>query len=259
MSVPAVPTPPLDRPFPRARIVGVEFDACDYAGVLDWMAVLPPDRGRYLCVSNVADVMTARQERLYAEALEAADLVVPDGMPVIWALKQEGFTSLKERVYGPTLMERCLRDARFPRKRHVLIAGQEKAREGVRAKFSDVHWAGETDFLFNDLDEGGYDRLADELNAMEGDFLWVSLGGGKQVYFMHRIAPRLKKGLLLGVGAAFDFHAGLIPQAPYWMQQAGLESVFRFCCEPKRLWRRYLVLNPPFFYHRWQERRKARG
>ena len=94
----------LKHPFPRQAVLGIPFDVCDYAGVLDWLARrLQKGGARYLCVSNVADVMTARQNPSYARALKKADLVVPDGMPVVWSLRKEGF-SIKNRVYGPALM-----------------------------------------------------------------------------------------------------------------------------------------------------------
>lgn len=254
----------IGSPFPRERIVGVRFDVCDYAGVLDWLAQEPrpvgvPPRARYVCVSNVADVMTAREDPAYREALEAADLVVPDGAPVVWAMRDAGH-AITQRVYGPTLMEQALRDPRIATGRHLLVGGSAEARAGVRRKFSEIDWIGEMDFRFDSLDEAAYVSLAERYTSLNPDYTWVCLGGGRQVYFNHQFSRRVKGGILLGVGAAFDFHAGLLSQAPRWIQDNGLEWLYRLCAEPRRLWHRYLVLNPPFLYHWWRERgAKKRG
>lgn len=240
-------------PFPVCRLVNVRFHVCDYAGVIAWMKA-PADAARSVCVSNVADVMTARKDPTYATAVEDGNVVVPDGMPIVWSMRREGHT-IHDRVYGPTLMEKALRDPEIAKQRHVLIGGSSKARDGVRARFSETNFVGEQDFFYAKLSDNDFAGLARELDAMAPDYIWVCLGGGRQVHYMARVKPLLSRGTLLGVGAAFDFHAGLLKQAPHWVQQAGLESVFRFLMEPRRLFHRYFILNPPYFYWRWRERK----
>ena len=224
-----------------------------------------------VAVSNVADVMTARSNPDYAEALKQADIVAPDGVPIVWAMREDGY-DIQDRVYGPDLMAMVLEDPELATRRHVLVGATEAAREGVRACFPEINWVGEVDPDFAQLEhlrmplgptqESGcfrpttYEELSAWLNAQQADVIWLSLGGGRQVQVMARLKPMLKHGTMLWVGAAFDFHAGLLPQAPRWMQRRGLESAFRLFCEPRRLWRRYLVLNPPFFWHRWREKRR---
>lgn len=255
---------------PRVPILGVPFSACAYADVLAWLGQ-KPSAAASVVVANVADVMTARRDLAYRKALESGDWVVPDGMPIVWALREEGFP-LPDRVYGPDLMRLILDDASLAARRHVLVGASAPARAGVRARFPGVHWVGEADPDFAQLEAhpvgedridaagcfipGSWEGLAAWLNRREAEVIWISLGGGRQVMAMAKLKPMLRAGVMLGVGAAFDFHAGLLPQAPRWMQRRGLESVFRFCQEPRRLWHRYLVLNPPFFWHRWWERRR---
>jgi N-acetylglucosaminyldiphosphoundecaprenol N-acetyl-beta-D-mannosaminyltransferase len=260
-------TPPTDsngalyRPaFASAKILGVRFDVCDYAGVLAWLKDQPDSadqRARYVCVSNVADVMSAKADQGYRDALAASDLTVPDGAPVVWAMRDYGY-NIHERVYGPTLMRLALEDDVIASSRHLLIGGSEQARAGVRERFPRVNWVGEIDFRFDDLDEGAYQKHADTYRGLVVDFAWISLGGGKQVKFMHRFGPLLPGGTLLGVGAAFDFHAGLLSQAPEWMQRRGLEWLYRLAAEPRRLWHRYLILNPPFLWGWFRERSSFR-
>ncbi len=236
--------------FDRESIVGVAFDVCDYDSVVAWLtdAAAAASAARYVCVSNVADVMDARKDPTYAAALAGSDLTVPDGAPVVWAMRQAG-RPIRKRVYGPTLMQRVLESSDLAPRRHVLIGGSTAGRDGVRRRFLEVNWAGEFDFRYDALDDTALADLAAEYAALQPDYAWVSLGGGKQVRFMHRFAPLAPPSVLLGVGAAFDFHAGLTRQAPRWMQEGGLEWLFRLSVEPRRLWRRYLLHNPPFLYH----------
>lgn len=246
--------------FASAKILGVRFDVCDYAGVLAWLKARPdsPDHpARYVCVSNVADVMSAKADQDYRDALAASDLTVPDGAPIVWAMRDYGY-GIHERVYGPTLMRLALEDDAIASSRHLLIGGSDRSRAGVRERFPDVNWVGEIDFRFDDLDAGAYQKHAETYRDLAADFAWISLGGGKQVKFMNRFAPLLAGGTLLGVGAAFDFHAGLLSQAPGWMQRRGLEWLYRLAAEPRRLWHRYLILNPPFLLGWYRERKSFR-
>ncbi|QDU90007.1 Putative N-acetylmannosaminyltransferase [Pirellulimonas nuda] len=236
--------------FDRATVVGVGFDVCDYDSVVAWLgdSAYASETARYVCVSNVADVMDAKKDTSYASALAASALTVPDGAPVVWAMRKAGWP-IRKRVYGPTLMERALESDALAERRHVLIGGSTAGRDGVRRRFPEVNWVGELDFRYDQLDDAALAELANQYAGLQPDYAWVSLGGGKQVRFMHRFAPLAPPSVLLGVGAAFDFHAGLTRQAPRWMQEGGLEWLFRLGVEPRRLWRRYLLHNPPFLYH----------
>jgi N-acetylglucosaminyldiphosphoundecaprenol N-acetyl-beta-D-mannosaminyltransferase len=269
MSAACLESPPVSTSIPSERVIGVRFEVCDYTQAVNWLidavdcSTSQPGpagepRGRYLCAANVADAMMAKHDPQFAAAMESSDLNVPDGAPIVWAMRSVGH-NIRRRVYGPTLMEKALRNPTIAAKRHVLLAGVPDSRTGVQQKFSDVNWVGEIDFWFNKLDAAAYDDIATQLRELEADYGWVSLGGGKQILFMHELAPRLNQGVLLGVGAAFDFHAGKLAQAPSWMQERGLEWLFRLTMEPRRLWRRYLVQNPPFLYHWLRDLIRRRG
>ncbi|MEM6654576.1 MAG: WecB/TagA/CpsF family glycosyltransferase [Planctomycetota bacterium] len=237
----------------RQRVVSADFHVCDRDSAVRWLIDAAPADGvpasaSYVCVANVTDIMDARQDPAYAEALGASGLTIPDGKPVVWALRSAGHP-IRHNVRGADLMQQALDCEAIAGRRHVLIGASPKAREGVRRRFPDVNWVGEIDFTYDDLDDPGYASLAAKYDELQADYAWVSLGGGKQVRFMHRFVPLVERGVFLGIGAAIDFHAGLTPQAPRWMQTNGLEWLYRLGSEPRRLWRRYLVHNPPFLYH----------
>jgi len=248
-------------PFPQAKVVDVRFDVCNYADVVAWLKSRVACDNRccdYVCVSNVTDVMDARRDADYRDALAGSSLTVPDGAPIVWALRDYGY-DISERVYGPTLMQSALEDAEVAAARHVLMAGSPQAREGMRRKFRLVNWVDEIDFRYDKLGDDDLAAVANQLRDIECDIAWISLGGGKQVRFMNRLAPLVGRGTLIGVGAAFDFHAGTLAQAPGWMQRNGLEWLFRLSTEPRRLWHRYLVHNPPYLWHWLRERRRMRA
>ncbi len=246
---------PLQARLPLAThtVLGIPFGVLDYATAIEWLHHAADEArrnrsGKYVCAANVADVMSGHYDPDFHAALAGADLNVPDGAPVVWAMRLAGHP-IRKRVYGPTFMEQALETPAVAAGRHLLIAGTPSARDGVRRRFPNVNWVGEQDFWFDKLDDMAYADLATEYNDLAPDFAWVSLGDGKQIRFMHRFAPLAESGVLLGVGAAFDFHAGATRQAPAWVQDAGFEWLFRLVIEPRRLWRRYLLHNPPFLYH----------
>jgi N-acetylglucosaminyldiphosphoundecaprenol N-acetyl-beta-D-mannosaminyltransferase len=194
--------------------------------------------------------MAAQEDPELREAVLKADFTVPDGQPLVWALNALGH-GLSDRVYGPDLMERaCARAARTGR-RFYLYGGRnqgalvELARM-LRLRFPDLQIVGGYAPPFRDLTpEEDAAALAD-IERCRPDVVWVGIGVPKQEKWMARMRDRLSAPVLIGVGAAFDFHAGLVPQAPAWMQRLGLEWAFRLAQEPKRLWRRYLRYNPRF-------------
>lgn len=241
----------------RQRVVSADFHVCSCESAVRWIADAAPKSraeaaARYVSVANVADIMSARQDPVFSTAINGSALTVPDGMPVVWALRSMGH-GIRENVRGADMMRGALEDPTIASRRHVLIAGTPEARDGLRKAFPNVNWVGELDFFYSKLTEADYEELARQYRDLDPDYAWVSLGGGNQVRFMHRFTPLAKQGVLLGVGAAFDFHAGMIPNPPEWVSRNGFEWLFRLVSEPRRLWRRYLVHNPPFLYHWMRE------
>jgi N-acetylglucosaminyldiphosphoundecaprenol N-acetyl-beta-D-mannosaminyltransferase len=205
----------------------------------------------YVCAANVHTVSYARRYPAYRKALNAALLAVPDGKPLVWAHRLLGGRRLPDRVYGPTLMLK-LCEAAARSSMPVYLYGStpqtvEKLSRVLRDRFPGLTVAGAVSppFGLRDDNDPGLLREIDAINASGARIVFIALGAPKQELFMAKNARRINP-VQIGVGAAFDFHAGNVPQAPQWMQRAGLEWFFRFCCEPRRLWRRYLFYNPYF-------------
>jgi N-acetylglucosaminyldiphosphoundecaprenol N-acetyl-beta-D-mannosaminyltransferase len=241
----AVPAPP------SADVLGTRVALVDYESVMDWMDAMVAARQRgYVCVAAVHTVMAAREDPDLRAALRTASLTVPDGQPVVWALNAFGH-GLDDRVYGPTLMARyCERSTRTGI-RMFLYGGRDEAaltalEEALTARYPGLEIVGRHVPPFRPLTESERDAVAHEIDASGADLVWVGIGVPKQEKWMAAMRPRLKAPVLIGVGAAFDFHAGLVPQAPAALQRLGLEWAFRLAMEPGRLWRRYARYNPRF-------------
>jgi len=207
------------------------------------------ERG-YVTAAAVNLVMCAQEEPETLAATLAATLAVPDGQPLVWALRALGHARAT-RVYGPDLMARfCARAARSGTPIYLYGGRSPQARalleDRLRARFPGLQIAGGSSPPFRVLTPEEDEREIEMINASGAAVVWVGTGQPRQEQWMHRMRPRLSPPLLVGVGAAFDFHAGLVPQAPAWMQRNGLEWTYRLSREPRRLWRRYARYNPMF-------------
>jgi N-acetylglucosaminyldiphosphoundecaprenol N-acetyl-beta-D-mannosaminyltransferase len=195
-------------------------------------------------------VMKAREEPETAAAVAAATLATPDGMPLVWALRALGHERAT-RIYGPDLMAMfCARAARSGVPMY-LYGGRDAEsvallQARLRERFPGIVIAGAHATPFRPLSEAENEQDVRRINASGAAVVWVGTGQPKQEQWMHEMRPRLTAPLLVGVGAAFDFHAGLVSQAPPWMQRSGLEWTYRLSREPRRLWRRYARYNPRF-------------
>lgn len=241
---------PPERP-PRARVLGVPLAIGDYGSVLDWMeAVVERGERAYVTAAAVNLVMSAREDPATEAAVLAATLAVPDGQPLVWALRALGHGGAR-RVYGPDLMAaHCARAARRGTPIYLYGGRTPEALEllegRLRERFPGLAIAGGFSPPFAAPSAEEDERTAAAIDASGAEVVWVGIGQPKQELWMHRMRPRLRAPLLVGVGAAFDFHAGLVAQAPPWMQGAGLEWAYRLGREPRRLWRRYARYNPRF-------------
>jgi N-acetylglucosaminyldiphosphoundecaprenol N-acetyl-beta-D-mannosaminyltransferase len=207
------------------------------------------ERG-YVTAAAVNLVMNAQENPATMEAVMAATLAVPDGMPLVWALRALGHADAT-RVYGPDLMiHYCARAARAGTPMYLYGGRGDLERELLADKLRERHpglrIVGGASPPFTPLTLQEDERLLADIDASGAQVVWVGTGQPKQEQWMHRMRPRLRAPLLVGVGAAFDFHAGLVRQAPPWMQGAGLEWSYRLMREPRRLWRRYARYNPRF-------------
>jgi len=243
----APPAPPV-----AADVLGAPLALVDYERTLDWIdaAVAARHRG-YLCVAATHTVMAMREDPGLRAAVAGADFTVPDGQPLVWALSLLGYP-LPSRVYGPDLMWKACERAARTGQRMYLHGGRNEpeALAGLARRLRLAHpglkIVGGSTQHFGEQTDAELDEIAAAINRTRPDVVWVGLGVPRQEKWMHRMRPRLEAPVLVGVGAAFDFHAGLVPQAPDWMQHSGLEWLFRLSREPRRLWKRYARYNPRF-------------
>ena len=247
---------PLERAQVLPRVVSepvldVPLAVIDYERTLDWIdaAVERRDRG-YICVAAVHTVMACQHDEQLREAVLGADLTVPDGQPLVWALNLLGHR-LDDRVYGPELMDRACERASRTSRRMYLYGGRShgalvQLTRNLRLRHPGLKIVGGYAPPFRELTPEEEASVAADIRRSGADVVWVGIGVPKQEKWMARMRDRLDAPVLIGVGAAFDFHAGLIPQAPPRLQRLGLEWAYRLLQEPGRLWRRYLRYNPWF-------------
>jgi N-acetylglucosaminyldiphosphoundecaprenol N-acetyl-beta-D-mannosaminyltransferase len=223
----------------------------DYDEVLTWVEgmVAAGARGS-LSPAAVHLVMRAHEDQGVRAAVRATTLVVPDGQPLVWALRLLGERGAT-RVYGPELMARCCERAAAAATPVYLYGGRSEEAlvelaVALRKRFPGLVVAGGYSPPFRELSEDEEDAVASRIERSGAKIVWVGIGQPRQELWMARMRPRLSAPLLIAVGAAFDFHAGLVPQAPSWMGRWGLEWSYRLAREPRRLWRRYARYNPRF-------------
>lgn len=236
--------------WPRANVLGVGISAIDMdlavRTIEGWIARREP---HYVCVCTVHGVMECQRDPALRRIFNASGLTTPDGMPLVWLSHLQGFRHVS-RVYGPDLM--LALSARSPARgyRHFLYGGAggvaEQLAARLRARFPGLQIVGTYTPPFRPLTAAEDEQVVNLINAAAPDIVWVGLSTPKQDRWMAAHVGRLRAPALIGVGAAFDFHAGRKKQAPRWMMNAGLEWLFRLSQEPRRLWYRYLVYNPLF-------------
>ena len=234
------------------HILGVPVGILDMRKTVDLIGSWIGDgvkRGRYVCVTDVYNVMLAQQSPKHLDALRGADAITPDGMPLVWVSWLRGVKETR-RVSGPDLLpEMCARSERTGW-RHYFYGGADGVADKLVAKlketYPDLQVAGTECPPFRPLSAEEQARTISRIKQSKADIVWVGLGCPKQEAWMHENAGRLEGVVLIGVGAAFDFHSGRVARAPLWMQKSGLEWLHRLTSEPKRLWRRYLIRAPQF-------------
>jgi N-acetylglucosaminyldiphosphoundecaprenol N-acetyl-beta-D-mannosaminyltransferase len=237
---------------PSFRALGVRIRAVQIpetiALIEQWIA--ERSEPRYIAFTGIHGMAESLHDPRFREILNRAGLVVPDGMPLVWLGRRHGYR-LARRVYGPELTETFCR-LTGNRYRHFFYGGAAGVAERVAAILANrygVCLAGTYSPPFRQLTAEEKDRVVDLINSATPDVVWVGLSTPKQERWMHEFSDCLKAPVLLGVGAAFDFVSGRIPQAPPWMREHGWEWFFRLAMEPRRLWRRYLVYGSEFMWN----------
>jgi N-acetylglucosaminyldiphosphoundecaprenol N-acetyl-beta-D-mannosaminyltransferase len=234
----------------RLNILGVAVSALNEAlateTVEGWVRA---GQRQYVCVTGVHGIIESRRDPAVRAIHNAAGLVTPDGMPLVWLLHSAGHRDAA-RVYGPDLMLLLLGRSVAHGYTHFLYGAAEatlsELRRKLTARFPGLRVVGAIAPPFRPLTPAEDSEIVAAINRVSPDFVWVGLSTPKQEIWMAEHRPRLDATVLIGVGAAFDFHAGRVRQAPRWMQSRGLEWLFRVYQEPRRLWRRYLYSIPRF-------------
>lgn len=233
----------------RVNVLGVGISAINLA--LARQAILDAVHSRrkgYVCVTGVHGVMESHDDPAIQAIHNRAFLCTPDGMPMVWLGRLRGKRQMA-RVYGPDLMLEILAE---PTVRHFFYGGAngvaQVLADRMRARFPQAQITGTFEPPFRELTSEEYGRLARLVAAAQPDIVWVGLSTPKQERFMAEYLPRLETTLMIGVGAAFDFHAGRVKQAPRWVQRSGFEWLYRLWHEPRRLGPRYLKNNPRFVF-----------
>jgi len=234
------------------KVLGVRVDAIQIPGVVEQIEEWVRERGttHFVAVTGMHGVTEALRDSRFKGILNSADLVVPDGMPLVWVARQHART-IKRRVYGPELMETFC-ESTGGKYRHFFYGGApgvpEHVAQVMRQRYG-IQVAGAFSPPFRPLTEAEDMEVSALIQDAAPDILWVGLSTPKQERWMYAHKGSIPVPVMLGVGAAFDICTGRLSQAPRWMRENGLEWLFRLLAEPRRLWRRYLVLGPSFAFN----------
>lgn len=231
-------------------LLGIRLAATDYASAVALTRTWANEPGVHaVAAANTHVVTLGRHDPAFAATLAQFDLIVPDGMPLVWVMNRRG-AGLRDRVYGPTLMLHALAQ---PGVSHFLLGGSEELLERLTARlqerFPSVRIAGTYAPPFGEWTPEENARIFQKITESGAQYIWVGLGCPKQEHWIARNKAALPPGVYFAIGAAFAFHAGLVRQAPAWMQKRGLEWAYRLATEPRRLWKRYVVYNTLFLWY----------
>lgn len=232
----------------RREIIGTPVSVTNYDEVVDAIeGAIGTGERNYVCCAPASTLVYARDDRALAQALEEADVVTPDGMGVVHAARLLG-EKIEERVYGPDLMAMSLERLDCP---HFLYGGFDdealaQLQAALAERFPGLNIAGAISPPHRELNESEVSEVIEQINASGAKIVWVGIGSPKQELWMQQLRDLLDPPVLVGVGAAFDFLAGRVAQAPNWMQRSGLEWLFRIFQDPVRLGKRYALTLPRF-------------
>ncbi|RXH54194.1 WecB/TagA/CpsF family glycosyltransferase [Granulicella sibirica] len=237
---------------PVANVLGIPVDALDMESALArTQELLSTPGSHYICAAAVHGIVEAQRNPKLLAAYHGAALVLPDGMPLAWAGRSQGFAAM-ERVTGPDITIEVFRRPEFAGVTHFLYGGDqgvvEELRERLLQRFPSARIVGIYTPPFRDLNLDEERYMEDLLSTLKPDIVWVGIGCPKQELCMARYTRRWNARLMIGVGAAFDFHTGRLRDCAPWIKRAGLQWLHRLIQDPRRLWRRYLVTNCTFVY-----------
>lgn len=237
---------------PRVQIIGVPISSVTMDSALTFVAEnLDTIRGEYICASNVHTTVMAREDAHYLAVQSESVMSLPDGKPLSVVGRKKAPCPM-EKATGTHFMQNIFTDPRFAGKRHYFYGTASEDLERMIAKvredYPGLMICGYEPSIFRELSDTEVEELARRINEAQADFIWVAIGAPRQEKLMYRLKGKVN-GLMTGVGGAFNILAGRVSDAPMWMQNAGLEWLYRLCKEPKRLFKRYLVTNTKFILY----------
>lgn len=238
---------------PRQSIFGIPYVVAELATAGQHLAEQAvTTRAPQLVAHSDVHVLTRMlHESAYGKGMQSFHYICPDGMPIVWLMRRKGATA--HRLYGPDMMETVWDCGRSLGVKHYLLGGSEEAvrllSEKFAARFPGVEIVGHYCPPMGQWPEGENEAICRRIAESGANCVWVALGCPKQEQWLFTNLSQLPPAVYFGVGAAFNFHAGLVSQAPLWIRSHGLEWLYRLCCEPRRLFKRYLVHNSRFLWY----------
>lgn len=243
-----------------AQILGTDVAATDYSEAIEWIFQYARTTHHAVAVeaANTHVITMARHDPEFKKVIDQFDLVLPDGMPLVWCLnyrhRHSSTHQLQDRVYGPTLMLKTFEaSANQHDLRHFLLGGSpgmlKQLEKNLRAQYPTATITGTYSPPFGTWPNDEFSRIHDKISSATANLVWVGLGCPKQEIWIARNKSQLPPAVYFGIGAAFAFHANMLVQAPSWMQKNGLEWLFRLAKEPKRLAKRYFFYNSLFLFY----------
>lgn len=237
---------------PTVDILGVHIAAINMDWLIQYIRAHIHDlSGDYMCVSNVHTTVMASEDESYKAVQNGGVMAIPDGGPLSSVGRRRGAKDMS-RTTGPAFMGEILKISVENKYRHYFYGSKEETLEKLKANllrdYPGIDIAGMYSPPFRPLTEEEDQAIVEKINEAQADFVWVGLGAPKQEKWMAAHQGKVH-GLMVGVGAAFDFHAGTLARAPEWMQKSNLEWLFRLIMEPKRLFKRYFVTNSKFIWN----------
>ena len=241
---------PASQPLKRENVLGVGISAINMDSAIDIIAGWIARREKhYVCVTGVHGVMESQGSDELRAIHNRAGMVTPDGMPMAWLLRWGGHRGT-DRVCGPEMMPLVFDRLQDSGARHFLYGATPETLAALERRLLELaprsRIVGSHSPPFRSLTDAEHDEIAATINASGADIVWVGLSTPKQEYWMSKFRGLLDAPVLIGVGAAFDIHAGVVQRAPTFLRRTGFEWTYRLVKQPKRLWRRYFSSNPRF-------------
>ena len=241
----------------RVKIIGVDISVVNFETAQKYLFDnFEEARGRYICAANVHTTVTAHEDKDYRRVQNSSFMTLPDGKPLSVVGKKRGKSSMG-RVTGPDFLEEVLKKTENMDMKHYFYGTTQENLDRfisvIKDTYPNLKIVGVEPSVFRPLSEQEEEELIERINVSEADFIWVALGAPRQEIFCSKLSERTK-ALWVAVGGALNVISGVIPRAPQWMQDHGLEWFYRFIKEPKRLFKRYFVTNSKFLWYLFREK-----